>query len=116
MGYHDAREIPNYWTYAENFVLQDNMFESDASWSLPEHLYMVSGWSAACPDWTTPSRCTAPKGRSTRKPRTDRPLLRTRSDLLPWTDITYLLHNARRELGATTSSKAASPTASPTKR
>ena len=29
MGYHDAREIPNYWTYAENFVLQDHMFESD---------------------------------------------------------------------------------------
>ena len=30
MGYHDAREIPNYWTYAENFVLQDDMFESDS--------------------------------------------------------------------------------------
>ena len=27
MGYHDAREIPNYWTYAQNFVLQDDMFE-----------------------------------------------------------------------------------------
>ena len=25
------------------------MFESGASWSLPEHLYMVSGWSASCP-------------------------------------------------------------------
>ena len=50
MGYHDAREIPNYWTYAQNFVLQDNMFESSASWSLPEHLFMVSAWSAACPD------------------------------------------------------------------
>src|ERR1051326_8480365 len=25
MGYHDAREIPNYWAYAENFVLQDHM-------------------------------------------------------------------------------------------
>src|SRR5205823_7953399 len=23
MGYHDAREIPNYWNYAQNFVLQD---------------------------------------------------------------------------------------------
>ena len=50
MGYHDAREIPNYWTYAENYVLQDDMFESDASWSPPEHLFMVSGWSASCPD------------------------------------------------------------------
>ena len=31
MGYHDAREIPNYWAYAENFVLQDHMFEPNAS-------------------------------------------------------------------------------------
>src|SRR5512138_1979018 len=34
MGYHDAREIPNYWEYAQNFVLQDHMFEPNASWSL----------------------------------------------------------------------------------
>jgi hypothetical protein len=25
MGYHDAREIPNYWAYARNFVLQDRI-------------------------------------------------------------------------------------------
>jgi phospholipase C len=49
MGYHDARQIPNYWKYAEKYVLQDNMYESVASWSLPEHLYLVSGWSAVCP-------------------------------------------------------------------
>ncbi len=49
MGYHDARQIPNYWKYAEKYVLQDNMFASVASWSLPEHLYLVSGWSAICP-------------------------------------------------------------------
>ena len=48
MGYHDAREIPNYWAYAENFVLDDHMFQSDASWSLPAHLYEVSEWSAHC--------------------------------------------------------------------
>jgi hypothetical protein len=48
MGYHDAREIPNYWAYAENFVLDDHMFQSDASWSLPAHLFEVSGWSARC--------------------------------------------------------------------
>ena len=46
MGYHDWHEIPNYWAYAQDFVLQDHMFESDASWSLPAHLYLVSGWSA----------------------------------------------------------------------
>src|SRR5947199_6133645 len=27
MGYHDQREIPNYWSYAQNFVLQDHMFQ-----------------------------------------------------------------------------------------
>jgi phospholipase C len=48
MGYHDAREIPNYWNYAQNFVLQDHMFEPNASWSLPAHLFMVSAWSANC--------------------------------------------------------------------
>ena len=31
MGYHDAREIPNYWDYARNYVLQDHMFEPNAS-------------------------------------------------------------------------------------
>ena len=48
MGYHDAREIPNYWTYARDFTLQDHMFEPVDSWSLPSHLYLVSGWSADC--------------------------------------------------------------------
>ena len=46
MGYHDAREIPDFWAYATDFVLQDHLFESVASWSLPAHLYLVSGWSA----------------------------------------------------------------------
>jgi len=49
MGYHDGRDIPNYWTYANNFVLQDHMFEPVDSWSYASHLYMVSGWSATCP-------------------------------------------------------------------
>src|ERR1051326_3941793 len=40
MGYKDARDIPNYWAYARNFVLQDHMFQPDASWSLPDHLFM----------------------------------------------------------------------------
>src|SRR5581483_1319664 len=48
MGYHDRREIPNYWAYANNFVLQDAMFQENASWSLPEHLFLVSEWSAKC--------------------------------------------------------------------
>jgi len=48
MGYHTAAEIPNYWTYARDFVLQDHMFEPVSSWSEPDHLYQVSEWSARC--------------------------------------------------------------------
>jgi uncharacterized delta-60 repeat protein len=83
MGYHDQREIPNYWAYARHYVLQDHMFEPDASWSLPAHLFMVSAWSAACTRPGDPSSC-------------------TNNDILPpspsptthydWTDLTYLLH------------------------
>ncbi len=56
MGYHDAREIPNYWSYAKDFVLGDHMFEPVDSWSLPAHLYLVSGWSAHCTS-TNPDSC-----------------------------------------------------------
>jgi phospholipase C len=84
MGYHDAREIPNYWTYAQNFTLQDNMFESAASWSLPEHLFTVAGWSASCPTGDpNPMDCTSsldPAGIA-QGPRT-------------FTDLTYLLYKA----------------------
>ncbi len=57
MGYHDAREIPNYWKYARDFVLQDHMFQPDASWSLPAHLFTVSEWSATCTRTGDPSSC-----------------------------------------------------------
>jgi phospholipase C len=48
VGYHDGADIPNYWAYAKNFVLQDEMFEPNISWSLPAHLFLVSEWSALC--------------------------------------------------------------------
>jgi phospholipase C len=87
MGYHDAREIPNYWTYAEDFVLQDGMFASSGSWSLPEHLFMVSGWSAACPDGDpNPLDCTSSLGLNSPE---DDPHV-----TYAWTDVTYLLHQA----------------------
>jgi phospholipase C len=57
MGYHDAREIPNYWAYAQNFVLQDEMFQPNSSWSLPQHLFMVSEWSAKCSQAGNPMSC-----------------------------------------------------------
>ena len=57
MGYHDAREIPNYWRWARDYTLQDHMFEPAASWSLPQHLFMVSGWSAHCTRGGDPMSC-----------------------------------------------------------
>ena len=56
MGYHTAAEIPNYWTYAQEFTLDDHMFEPVKSWSLPDHLFLVSGWSAKCKN-KNPSSC-----------------------------------------------------------
>lgn len=58
MGYHTSQEIPNYWMYAKDFVLQDKMFQPNASWSLPEHLYLVSEWSAHCTQAGNPQSCT----------------------------------------------------------
>jgi phospholipase C len=85
MGYHDRRDIPNYWAYADNFVLQDHMFEPNLGWSQPAHLSMVSGWSAVCGSPYRPVTC--------------RPSV-TFNDIdkqwphqpsYAWTDITYLL-------------------------
>ena len=94
MGYHDAREIPNYWTYAEQYVLQDHMFEPNDSWSLPQHLYMVSEWSAFCTNPLDPSSCRG----DVQNPNPDSTLNSNFSSpnngqlLYAWTDITYLLH------------------------
>jgi phospholipase C len=56
MGYHTAAEIPNYWIYAKEFALDDHMFEPVKSWSLPDHLYLVSEWSAKCRN-RSPASC-----------------------------------------------------------
>lgn len=79
MGYHTGADIPNYWTYAKDFVLQDHMFEPVKSWSLPSHLYLVSGWAAHCVN-TDPKSCT------------NDPAHRHGSGPYAWTDLTYLLH------------------------
>jgi phospholipase C len=92
MGYKNGQDIPNYWSYARNYVLQDHMFEPNASWSLPAHLFMVSGWSAKC---TTedPMSCVNelqnPGGVGTA------PKAAPAGGLAApyaWTDVTYLLH------------------------
>ena len=88
MGYHDRREIPNYWAYAKSFVLQDHMFAPSLSWSLPDHLYDLSEWSAFCKTHSPSSCQTAvdnyqswlnPKGGPA-------------NPIFAWTDLTYLLH------------------------
>ncbi len=98
MGYHNASEIPNYWAYAKNFVLQDRMFEPNASWSLPEHLFMVSEWSAKCTRAADPTSCV----NALQNP--DPPLdSKSNKNHVPpdyaWTDLTYLLHKQKVSWG-----------------
>jgi phospholipase C len=96
MGYHDAREIPNYWAYARKFVLQDHMFAPVASWSLPTHLYMVSAWSAFCTTDDPMSCFNDPDGPQYLLGTGDMDSDENKNLAKPnyaWTDITYLLHN-----------------------
>jgi phospholipase C len=86
MGYHDRREIPNYWTYARDFVLQDHLFEPNYGWSLPSHLWMVSGWAARCARASDPMSCRSYLGN-----------LRgaaSKNSQYAWTDLTWLLDRA----------------------
>jgi phospholipase C len=92
MGYHDAREIPNYWAYARNYSLQDHLFQPNASWSLPQHLYMVSEWSAICAN-SDPYSCQNALQSPALPP--DQP--GNSSHTVPdyaWTDLTYMMHKA----------------------
>jgi phospholipase C len=95
MGYHDSRDIPNYWQYAQNFVLQDKMFEPNSSWSLPMHLFMVSEWSAQCSVPGDPMSCTNEVQSPANPPDFGRRQQgagpRPKPDYA-WTDLTYLLH------------------------
>ena len=91
MGYHDAREIPNYWSYARHFVLQDHMFEPTTSWSLPAHLYLVSGWSAKCARRGDPMSCVNAIQAPGSPPGEPQNPTGATPDYA-WTDLTYLLH------------------------
>ena len=116
MGYHTGSDIPNYWAYAKDFVLQDHMFEPAASWSLPAHLFLVSEWSAFCTQVENPSSCTnsiAPAGPTPGparpanspaiyggvagpkngggNPRRPKKAARAGQPIYAWTDLTYLL-------------------------
>ena len=91
IAWNDAREIPNYWAYAGNFVLQDAMFEPVQSYSLPSHLYMVSEWSAICSRAGDPSSCRTDAGHPAHISGT--PVAQPRPDYA-WTDLTWLLHGS----------------------
>ncbi len=94
MGYHTKSDIPNYWAYAKDFVLQDHMYEPNASWSLPAHLFLVSEWSAHCTQHDNPASCvnalqkpgTPPNENGKHRQRLVHP------PIYAWTDLTYLLH------------------------
>jgi len=89
MGYHKGADIPNYWAYANKFVLQDHMFASIPSSSQPAHLMMVSGWSAFCTRPKDPASCVS----AIQHPNSVAGL--SAGDTTPlyaWTDLTYLLH------------------------
>jgi phospholipase C len=96
MGYHTESDIPNYWTYARDFVLQDRLFEPNSSWSLPEHLFLVSEWSAHCTQHDNPGSCTnslenpglPPDFGGGAGPGAGR----RPAPIYAWTDLTYLLH------------------------
>ena len=73
------------------------MFEPVKSWSLPDHLYMVSAWSAKCKN-RSPMSCVndivgpygvdrVPESRGQRAGARARPAID-----LAWTDITWLLY------------------------
>ena len=108
MGYHTQSDIPNYWTYANDFVLQDHMFEPNASWSLPSHLFLVSEWAAYCTKEGNPSSCVngtkanppakppaAPAvygGEAGPKKNKQGQSTPNHQPIYAWTDLTYLLH------------------------
>jgi phospholipase C len=78
--------IPNYWAYAHHFTLQDHMFAPVDSWTMPSHLFLMSGWSAYCPT-KDPMSCVSDislKGDDHRWDYGEKPIY-------AWTDVTWLL-------------------------
>jgi phospholipase C len=105
MGYHTSTDIPNYWSDAQNYVLQDHMFEPNASWSLPAHLFLVSEWSAYCTQHGNPASCTnainALGKRGGRPPNVPAYYdgKTSANPIYAWTDLTYLLYKAHVSWG-----------------
>jgi phospholipase C len=89
MSYHTRKDIPNYWAYADHFVLQDHMYAPADSWTLPAHLFLVSAWAARCSNPHDPMSCSSnlelPDEANVMRAHQDVPIW-------AWTDITYLLN------------------------
>ncbi|WCK52597.1 alkaline phosphatase family protein [Aneurinibacillus sp. Ricciae_BoGa-3] len=58
MGYYDGTDLPNYWSYAKHFTLDDHFFSSLMGPSLPNHLYTVAAQSGG----ETRNRLIPPQG------------------------------------------------------
>src|SRR5436305_1344613 len=94
-GDHAGRWIPRYWSYAKNFVLQDHMFEPNASWSLPAHLFLTSEWSATCSVLLDPFSC---ENSLNQQASSSVPMPKNNTTQswpgvhYDWTDLTYLFY------------------------
>jgi phospholipase C len=87
MGYHDYHEIPNYWAYAQYFGLQDHLFVPVLGWSLPSHLYLVSGWAASSKHPKKPNSF----GSDPAQTAIEAANYEVAGVPFGWTDLTYLL-------------------------
>ena len=86
MSFMKGDEIPTYWAMADWGVLHDKMFAPVDSWSLPAHLYLVSGWAATCSNPDNRMSCISD------------PEVK-KSPSYPWTDITQLLYEGGVDWG-----------------
>jgi phospholipase C len=77
------------------------MFEPNASWSLPEHLFLVSEWSARCASAADPNSCVnelqnpanpTPAGSATSRRRVKVAPSDPVAPLYAWTDLTWLMN------------------------
>ena len=93
MGYHTGADIPNYWAYARDFVLQDHMFESNPPGACPRICTWSRSGRHAAPT-RHPMSCrnagASPRRRSDFRGTDGRAI--TRPPDYAWTDLTYLLH------------------------
>jgi phospholipase C len=69
------------------------MFQPNASWSLPEHLFQVSEWSAECTEHDNPQSCKNELQAPGLPPDFNRRRGQSgKAPIYAWTDLTYLLH------------------------